>query len=377
MTYVLAAGPAVKTGLLRELDRPGRIFAHITPNWFASVMGTGIVATAAATLPVGIPGLQDFATAVWIFAASALVLLTGAFATHWTLHRGNAKSYAAHHIYAHFYGAPAMALLTVGAGALLAGPRVLGHQAAVAVDATLWLLGTALGLVVSVWVPFTMITRGRRDGVVALPVWMMPVVPPMVSATTGALLLPHIGTGQLGLALLAGCYAMFGLSLSVGLLTMAMVYARMLHGGLPDVQAIPTVWITIGLIGQSITAANLLPAKATSVLAGEYAGVLAGLHTFGIAFGLVMGGLGAFVFTLAAALTVHAARRGLRFTLTWWSFTFPVGTCVTGAGALAAASGIGALSWLAVALYMLLVAAWAVVAAQTLRGSWSGRLFRG
>ncbi len=31
---------------------------NIGPNWFASVMGTGIVATAGATLPVHVPGLR-------------------------------------------------------------------------------------------------------------------------------------------------------------------------------------------------------------------------------------------------------------------------------------------------------------------------------
>jgi hypothetical protein len=41
----------------------------------------------------------------------------------------------------------------------------------------------------------------------------MPVVPPMVSAATGALLLPHTPAGQPRLTLLPACSAMFGLSL--------------------------------------------------------------------------------------------------------------------------------------------------------------------
>jgi len=45
-------------GLLADLDRPGDVFAGLGPNWFASVMGTGIVATAAADLPVPWPGLR-------------------------------------------------------------------------------------------------------------------------------------------------------------------------------------------------------------------------------------------------------------------------------------------------------------------------------
>ncbi|PEG58518.1 TDT family transporter [Mycolicibacterium boenickei] len=363
------------TALLAELDSAGSAFRHITPNWFASVMGTGIVATAAATLPLRLPGLHGFATAVWILAGTVLVVLTGAFATHWIRYREQAKAYAAHQVVGQFYGAPAMALLTVGAGALLFGPPIIGPSAALALDVVLWTAGTALGLVVALWLPFAMITREDHTDVEAVPAWMMPVVSPMVSASTGALLLSHLGPGQAGMTLLVGCYAMFGLSLLAGLITTTMVYSRLMHGGFSQVQAIPTVWIVLGVVGQSITAANLLPAHAGSVLTD--AGTVSALHAFGIVYGLVMGGFGAFVFCLAAALTVHAARRGLSFSLTWWSFTFPVGTCVTGASALGAATGAVAISLLAVALYVLLLGAWATVATNTVRGVRSGRLLRG
>nr|WP_308170535.1 TDT family transporter [[Mycobacterium] fortunisiensis] len=373
MTTYTAAYTAQRpfhTGWLDESDSAGAVFVgsvfrHITPNWFASVMGTGIVATAAATLPLQLPGLHEFAVLVWILAGATLVVLSAAFATHWIRYRDQAKAYAAHHVMGQFYGAPAMALLTVGAGAMMLGRGVLGPSVAVTLDVALWTAGTALGLVVSVWLPFAMITRADRRDVAVVPAWMMPVVSPMVSASTGALLLAHLGPGQAGMTLLVACYAMFGLSLLAGLITTTMVYSRLMHGGFSEVQAIPTVWIVLGVVGQSITAANLLAAHAGSV--SSDAAMLSALHAFGIVYGLVMGGFGAFVFCLAAALTVHAARRGLSFSLTWWSFTFPVGTCVTGASALAAATGAVVVSWLAVALYVLLLGAWATVAANTIR----------
>jgi Voltage-dependent anion channel len=70
-------------GLLRELCHPRDMFRDIGPNWYASIMGTGIVAIAGASLPVYVPGLREFATAVWILAAAALVALTAAWAVHW------------------------------------------------------------------------------------------------------------------------------------------------------------------------------------------------------------------------------------------------------------------------------------------------------
>ncbi|AWT53749.1 integral membrane protein [Mycolicibacterium smegmatis MKD8] len=371
-THFVTAPRPFHVAWCAETARRASAFAHITPNWFASVMGTGIVATAAVTLPVHMPGLRVFATLVWVLAATLLVTLTAAFATHWLRHRTEAVGYANHPVMSQFYGAPAMALLTVGAGTLLLGRAVLGERIALLVGSVLWVAGTVLGLVVAVAVPYRMITR-TGPAVTAVPAWMMPVVPPMVSASTGALLLDHVGVA--GETLLMACYAMFGLSLLVGFVTVTMVYSRLMHGGLPEVQAIPTVWIVLGVIGQSITATNLLAAHASSVVTDT--SVVSALHAFGIVYGVVMGGFGAFVFCVAAALTVHAARRGLSFTLTWWSFTFPVGTCVTGASALGAATGAVVFSGLAVLLYVALLVAWVTVAMHTVRGVASGRLLAG
>jgi tellurite resistance protein TehA-like permease len=46
-------------------------------------MGTGIVANAAALLPVHVPGLRAVAVGVWLLAATLLVLLTVATGIHW------------------------------------------------------------------------------------------------------------------------------------------------------------------------------------------------------------------------------------------------------------------------------------------------------
>ncbi len=48
--------------LLAELEHPAQLFSHLTPNWFASIMGTGIVANAAATLPLQFRGFRTAAT---------------------------------------------------------------------------------------------------------------------------------------------------------------------------------------------------------------------------------------------------------------------------------------------------------------------------
>lgn len=91
----------------------------MAPNWFAAVMGTGIVATATLSLPFGLPadaGMRGFATGAWLLASLLLVLFAGATAAQWAGHRVQARSHQRHPVIAHFYGALPMAVLTVGAG---------------------------------------------------------------------------------------------------------------------------------------------------------------------------------------------------------------------------------------------------------------------
>ena len=78
---------------MATVDRQQRL-SFLGPNWFASVMGSGIVATAGATLPVHIPGMHAFAVVVWVATTVWLVMLIVAVAAHWLRHPTVARSHA-------------------------------------------------------------------------------------------------------------------------------------------------------------------------------------------------------------------------------------------------------------------------------------------
>lgn len=356
----------------REVDQLRSLFGAITPNWYASIMGTGIVANAAATLPLQFPALHVAATALWLITAMLLVLLTAATAIHWIEHPVRARGYFTHPIQMHFFGAPPMAFLTVGAGTLLLGVPVLGEPTAVIVSATLWTIGTVMGLACAAYVTYTVFTSAVVSLEDAFGGWLMPIVPPMVSAAGGALLLPHVPDGQPRLTLLLACYAMFGLTLISAFLVIAMLWTKLVRHGIGPAAMVPTLWIVLGPLGQSITAANLLGGAAAGVVSEPYASSLA---AFGVVYGLPVLGFALFWACLAAGATIRAARSHLPFSLTWWSFTFPVGTCVTGATGLALHTGSDALAVLAVVLYAGLLVAWITAATRTFHGSLiTGRL---
>ena len=186
-------------------------------------MGTGIVANAAALLPVHIAGLP-FAVGVWLLVATMLVLLTAATAVHWLRYPEHARRHHHDPAMAPSYGAPPVALLTVGAGALLlVGRDLIGLGAAVRVDEILWTPGTITGVLSTVAIPYLAFTVYKLTHEDTYATWLMPVVPPMVSAATGAALIAHLPAGQPRLALLLACYAMFGVSLFISLITITLL----------------------------------------------------------------------------------------------------------------------------------------------------------
>lgn len=349
---------------------PGAL-KNLGPNWFASVMGTGIVATAGTTLPVHVPGLRVFALVVWVGAAILLAALLVVVGANWIRNPMVARDHAHNVQMAHFYGAAPMALLTVGAGALLVGKDLIGLRVAVDLDWVLWTAGTAGGLFTAMTIPFLMFTQLNVGPDAAFGGWLMPVVPPMVSAATGSLLIPHISSATGRATMLYGCYAMFGLSLVAAFMIIAMIWSRLTLYGTSGTARVPTLWIVLGPLGQGITAAGLLGTNAALAVAPDLA---AGMNIFAILFGVPVWGFAVLWIALATALTVRTLRRGMPFALTWWSLTFPVGTFVTGTTQLALHTSLPAFKVAAAIAYVGLLCTWGLVFVRTARGSVQGNL---
>ena len=357
--------------LLPALDRPADAFRHLGPNWFAAVMGTGIIANAAITLPTQITGQRSFALTVWLGAGILLTVLIAATVTHWVRHPAQARGHISNPVMSHFYGAPPMAMLTVGAGALLVGKDLIGLRAAVDLDWVLWTAGTISGLLTAAIVPYYAFTRHDNKPESAFGGWLMPIVPPMVSASTGAVLVPYATPGQARETLLLGCYAMFGLSLFASVVVITLIWNRLAQHKVGAAAAVPTLWIVLGPLGQSITAAGLLGKAAEVVLPAPYASGAAALALF---YGLATWGFAVLWFAIATAITIKTLREHLSFSLTWWSFTFPVGTLITGTSGLAGRTHLTLFAVAATGLYLFLLGAWAIVLTRTTRGAANGRL---
>jgi len=149
------------------------------------------VATAAATLPSSGRGCAAFATAIWVLPP----LAPGA-------HRGRNRAWArqprgragSRQEPGQWCSSTARrrGLLTVGAGPC-SRHRLIGAHAALLIDAVpLGRWATLAGLGQQPGRPYLMFTRLRAAPDAAFGGWLIARVPPMVSAATGALLIPHL-----------------------------------------------------------------------------------------------------------------------------------------------------------------------------------------
>ncbi|MEQ8145347.1 TDT family transporter [Streptomyces sp. OP7] len=344
---------------------------HVGPNWYATVMGTAITATSGAALPTRPVWLRHLCEGMWALSALMLVALLLARAGHWMLHPDRAVDHLLDPAVAPFYGCLPMALLAVGAAGSAVGGEVIGVEAAIDTGWFLWTTGTVFGLITAVGVPYLMIVRHKVPVGSAAPSWLLPIVPPMVSAATGPALAAHLPAGQARETMLYSCLALFGLSLMATLAILPTVVTRLVHGGPLPLALTPTLFFVLGPLGQSVTATGKIADAASSSLPIPMAHAVT---YFSVLYGVPLMGFTLLWLALSIAMVLRALRGGMRFTMTWWGFTFPLGTCVTGAATLTAHTGLTAAGWLTVGLYFLLVVGWMSAWIGTVRHLLNGAL---
>lgn len=352
-----------------------RLLTSLEPRWFTAVMGTGILAVGGAQLTV--PGARVASWGFLALAAVLLVLLLVGSAGHWLVATRQAVDEVRDSGTRAFAGAPPIALLVVSAGVGALTPD-LGWLAV-----GLWVVGTLVGLATAVTVPLSLLADGELS-----PSVLLPVAPPVVAASTGAPLLARLPDGQPRLTGLLVLLGLTGASLLVAALLTVLVVARASRdededdggggdgGGSARGQSEPAVWIVLGTLAQGTSALSLLGARAPALTADRVGAAVDGGAVAGAAtlLAVLLWGTGALVLVLVVALTVRELRAGLGFGLSWWSFTFPLGSTVVASSALAVATGSAALRGAAAVLWLAALLVWLGVAAGTVLGVARGRL---
>ena len=260
------------------------------------------------------------------------------------------------------WGAPPMACFTVAVGFLKIGPTFVAPGGCIAIAQVLWILGALASVATAFVVPFLMFTKHDVSIEGTYGSWLLPVVPPIVASVPAAMLVPTWPAAMQG-SMLAIAYALLGIGVLLAAILIVIFYSRLLYKNVPEPALVPTMWLVLGPLGQSV--AGFIALGTVSSLVWPDIGH--GLRMAGVAYGLVVWGFGTYRLAMAAAVTVRALRLKMPFTLGWWAFTFPVGTMTTGTYGLYGATHAAVFLAMGAFYLALLAAMWSLVAYRSLR----------
>ncbi len=358
-----------------QLEQSRDVIRHFTPNWFTATMGTGVVAMILAQLPFASSILFMLATKLWQFNILLFITFSILYGLRWILFPTEAKQIFNHPNMSLFLGAIPMGLATIANGFLSFGVHLYG-DIAVQIATYLWYLDVFLAVLIAWVVPFCMFSCQDHQLQRMNAVWLLPIVACEVAASSAGLLLQHLAADQHALAILITGYVLWGISVLPAFAILTILMLRLALHQLPEKEVAISSCLCLGPIGTGALALLLLGQQAPRILnaAGleELATIVPALGVIG---GLVLLGFGLWWFGIAVLTTVRHARTGIPFNLGWWGLTFPFGVFILAIFNLAHQLQFNFLTYIAVALSIVLLALWALVMKKTVVGAYSGQLF--
>ncbi|RZG66776.1 TDT family transporter [Acinetobacter junii] len=358
-----------------QLEQSRDVIRHFTPNWFTATMGTGVVAMILAQLPFTSSVLFMLATKLWQFNILLFITFSILYGLRWILFPTEAKQIFNHPNMSLFLGAIPMGLATIVNGFLSFGVHLYG-DIAVQIATYLWYLDVFLAVLIAWVVPFCMFSCQDHQLQRMTAVWLLPIVACEVAASSAGLLLQHLAADQHALAILITGYVLWGISVLPAFAILTILMLRLALHQLPEKEVAISSWLCLGPIGTGALALLLLGQQAPRILnaAGleELATIVPALGVIG---GLVLLGFGLWWFGIAVLTTIRHARTGIPFNLGWWGLTFPFGVFILAIFNLAHQLQFNFLTYIAVALSIVLLALWALVMKKTVVGAYSGQLF--
>ena len=358
-----------------QLGQRHNIIRQFTPNWFTVSMGTGVVALIVSEFPMLKALTWQLGTGLWYFNILLFVLFSVLYSLRWAFYPHEAKQIFQHPSMSLFLGTIPMALATILNGFLKYGQPIYGDTA-VQIAQTLWYADVVLALLVAWAVPFAMYRHQEHALQQMTAVWLLPIVACEVAASSGGLLLGHLAADTHAVAILLGCYVLWGVSVLPAFAILTILMLRLVLHKLPEKEWAISSWLALGPIGTAALALLVLGHQAPTLMASLGLAQLGQLfHQAGILASLILLGFGLWWLGIAVLTTLHHAKQDLPFNLGWWGLTFPLGVYTLAILNLAQQLNLAFLYAVGYAFAAILMLLWSLVATKTAHGFYQGHLF--
>jgi len=326
-------------------DEMKRITLHFTPSWFSVNMGTGITSILLHELPYQFKGLRIIADIIFGLNVVLFLLFLGISIARYTIWPQMGPLMLFHPSQSLFLGTFAMGMTTIVSMSAIAAAPAWGNGFVI-FTWILWWITVILAIVICTGLPFIQFTRHVQSLEQMSAIWLLPLVTPVVTASSGGIVADILPPSHARLTLIVS-YIIWGMGFGTAYLVMSIYDARQAIHKIPPAAIIVSVFLPLGPCGQG--AFGLL--KMSSVLYklarqdGQVMGSInaispsdifstkaeaqimaSAIYAVSIPIALVLWGLGLFWLILAVSTLIDLAKVSkLQFNLGWWGFTFPIG----------------------------------------------------
>ncbi|HWP62055.1 MAG TPA: C4-dicarboxylate ABC transporter [Candidatus Binatia bacterium] len=355
-----------------QLDRPSDAVRHLHPGWFASVMGTGILAVATHHAAVVVPELEGLAVGFWLLTTALCAILIVPWLARWAVYPKDAWADTGHPTRGPFYSTMPIGLLVLGVDFAAIGSSHMDAALAVGIAQGLWITGTLLAFLFGIVIPYRWFTSPSVPLEHVNGGWFIPPVANIVVPAAAAPLVSTWGSDDACRLACLTAFAFFGIGFLLFVVVGVLLVGRLIEHPLPAAHLAPTLWIGLGPVGVGSLALARLGTTATPVFgpAPDEAQVLLRLAA------VAVWGFGLWWIAVAVALTIRYAREPFPFAMSWWAFTFPLGAYTVATFVLGDAYRAPVLTGFGFVLWAVLTAIWVIVALRTVAGTYSGALLK-
>ncbi|KAH7198352.1 voltage-dependent anion channel-domain-containing protein [Fusarium flagelliforme] len=315
------AFPGDNQAPLRLKDRVVRV----TWGWFPCTMSTGGLANLLGEQPYTFTGLQTIGKIVFILNLVLFVTFTTLIIARFIM-KPRAFTTSLHHpSESFFFGSFWVSIALILNGAQSYGGPATGEWFTTAMRVIFWIY-YACEMIVAVSQYHTIFETERLDISEALPAWILPAYPFLVTGILAAKIAgsqPQWSAVQIIVAGLMGQ----GLGWMLALFIYAVYLSRLIQHPLPAASKRPGMFIAVGPTAFTCAGLISLGTQAKSALPSDFLGSLSFpigevWYAVSVAVGLFIW-LVAIWFSALSALSVLRGVRNMEFSLTWWALVFP------------------------------------------------------